>query len=104
MSSRHLFNRMTGEAAAWLDAPARFASAAARWDAPTQRAIRRVLLAQGIAPWIHNALIHSGAEAGLPADLRDWLTAQHETNAQRVCCLHGELITILSAAAARGVR
>ncbi len=100
-----LADRLLFEVGSWLEAPAAEAGAdVGRRDEASRDALRRVIAAHGLGPYLVSAPGLSGLRGNLPAAEQAWLEAQLGANRERVHRLHGELAAVLAELARAGVR
>jgi len=100
-----LANALTRVLATWLERPdpARVRATVAGWGPDTWMTFRRVIVMHGLAPHLARGAPSSVVAGSLPNDVRAWLAAQDDLNAQRIRRMHADLGAILAAAAAAGI-
>lgn len=93
------------EIGSWLESPAEDAGADIGRRPPAARAaLRRLIGAHGLGPFLAAAPVLTGLRANLPGEEAAWLNGQLEANRERIRRLHEELAAALAAMAGRGVR
>ena len=93
------------EVGSWLETPPAGAGAdVGRRDEASRAALRRVIAAHGLGPYLASAPGLEGLRGNLPAGESDWLEAQLAANRQRLGRLHEDLAAVLAELARAGVR
>ena len=102
---RALVDRLLLEVGGWLEAPAADAGAAVGEGDPVARAaLRRVIAAHGLGPYLAAAPGLAGLRANLPPEEVAWLEEQLAANRARLGRLHHELAAALAEMARAGIR